>query len=58
MILPDMGTYAPYIWASYGVAAVVLLWLWITASNALRHSQARLKQLQSMLAPATEKHGE
>lgn len=46
--------YAVYIWWSYGLAGVVLLWLLFSAKMALTQSETRLKQLQISLEPASE----
>jgi heme exporter protein D len=51
----DMGGYAAYVWPSYALAAVILLFLFFAASKRLSQSAKRLKQLQSLTAPATEK---
>ncbi|RMG28850.1 MAG: heme exporter protein CcmD [Gammaproteobacteria bacterium] len=39
-----MGGYAPYVWPSYGIAALVLWWnLWVPARR-LRQVRARLRR--------------
>lgn len=53
----QMGGYAAYVWPSYGLALVVLLWLLWRAAGELRQAEKRLKQLQSVVAPAIEKDG-
>lgn len=50
-----MGGYAAYVWPSYGLAAVVMLVLFAAASRRASAAAQRLKQLQSLAAPATEK---
>lgn len=52
-----MGGYATYVWPAYGMAAAVLLWLLWRAVRELREAQNRLKQLQSVASPVTEKDG-
>lgn len=51
----DMGGYAAYVWSSYALTAVILLFLFFAAFKRLSKSGERLKQLQSLTAPATEK---
>lgn len=46
--------YAFYIWASYGLAAAVLLWLLLSSLRMVKQSEKRLKELQSAVAPASE----
>lgn len=53
----QMGGYAAYVWSSYGLAALVLIWLLLRAMHELRQTEKRLKQLQSIASPATEKNG-
>lgn len=53
----QMGGYAAYVWPSYGFAVLVLLWLLWYAFGELRQAEKRLKQLQSVVSPATEKDG-
>lgn len=52
-----MGGYAAYIWPSYGMAGLAMLWLLGRAMRELHHAEKRLKQLQSVVSPATEKNG-
>ena len=52
-----MGGYAAYVWPAYGMAAAVMLWLLWRALRELREAQTRLKQLQSVASPVTEKDG-
>lgn len=57
-LLPDMGEYAAYIWASYGFAAVVMIGLLLNAASALRQAQHTLNRLQSGLQPANGQDAE
>lgn len=52
-----MGGYAFFVWSSYGCATLVLLWLLLRAKRELTHAEKRLKQLQSLASPVTEKNG-
>lgn len=45
--LPDMGQYAAYIWASYGLAAALIIGLLFSSLQGLRQAQAALNRLQS-----------
>jgi heme exporter protein D len=42
----SMGGYGAYIWPSYLIAAVVLLWLLIGSLRSVRGLEARLKSLR------------
>lgn len=53
-LLPDMGEYAAYIWASYGLASVIMAVLFLASANALRQAKHKLNRLQSGLQPANE----
>ncbi len=46
-----MGGYAAYIWPAYGLTALVLLALLITAVSALRRVQERLKAHEGEIRP-------
>lgn len=50
-----MGGYGAYVWPSYGLAAVVMLVLFVASLRRASAATQRLKQLQSLAAPATEK---
>lgn len=42
-----MGGYAVYVWSSYGVAAVILLMLLITAWRGARRNEAEVERLRA-----------
>lgn len=37
-----MGRYGHYVWPSYGLAALVMGWLWLSTLRRLRKNQAAL----------------
>ena len=43
----SMGGYAPYIWPSFGLSALVLAALFHTTLRALRRAEAELSRLES-----------
>lgn len=43
----NMGGYAVYVWPAYGVAAVVLIGLWIASLRALRAREAEIEAVEA-----------
>ena len=50
-----MGGYAAYVWPAYGVAAVVLIGLWIGSLRALRAREAEIEAVEAG-RPRRERH--
>jgi len=50
-----MANYALYVWSSVGIAAVVLLWNWVSAT--LAHRRA-LRDAVAMMQAEEEEHHE
>ncbi len=42
-----MGGYAVYVWPAYGVAAVVLIGLWIASLRSLRAREAEIEAVEA-----------
>ena len=42
-----MGGYAAYVWPAYGVAALVLLGLWIGSVRTLRQREAQIDAVEA-----------
>lgn len=48
----SMGGYATFVWASYGLTAVVMLTLLITSIRSLKSSEATFERLKQAMAPS------